>query len=164
VGKALAKSHTLSKHVEAKCLCNRTRVRTPASPFFTGMEWFFRILNKLRHWFRGFLLLEPTSFDKPKVKIDLVDSDVSGLHYYQFSESLGLRLGDLLILTREPTNEFDARAIQVSTSNHEKLGYLPKLENHIPTLLADQGVELIGEIIELSYQPKKLRLKMYQLI
>lgn len=122
-------------------------------------------LDPLFKWLKAFLLLEESEFNfSRKTKIDLFDTEVSGLNYYGFSKDLQLSEGDFLLLLREPNNQYDSRAIEVYTFKKVKLGYLPKLENHIPTLIADQGVELIAEILEIHYVPKQMKLRIYQLL
>ncbi len=57
-----------------------------------------------------------------------------------------LEIGDRVQLLREPKNEYDELAIVVKDSNGNKLGYIPRNNNHIVARLMDAGKLLYGEI------------------
>ena len=50
-----------------------------------------------------------------------------------------LEKNDPLLLEREADNKYDSNAIKVLTADGEKLGYIPKRDNSIFTLLMDAG-------------------------
>lgn len=60
-----------------------------------------------------------------------------------------LRVGDELLLVREPDNPYDARAVAVHWRGH-RLGYLPRLDNAAASQLLDRGETLSARITHLQ--------------
>lgn len=78
---------------------------------------------------------------KPMRKL-LQISPVAGFQYYQ-GETLWAQLkqGARLTLSREPENNYDARAVRIDF-NGQKLGYLPRLDNAAVSQLLDRGEQV----------------------
>ena len=57
-----------------------------------------------------------------------------------------LKVGDKLILQREPENRFDENAILVLDEKKRKLGYVPERDNIVFTRLMDAGKYLTAKV------------------
>jgi hypothetical protein len=76
-----------------------------------------------------------------------------------------LRVGQPLLLVREPDNPHDELAIAVLTGDGHKLGYIPRSCNEVPAALADQSVTLRACITWLDADAppwERLVLRMWQ--
>jgi len=80
----------------------------------------------------------------------LQDSPLAGFQYHagraQWSQ---MRVGDALVLVREPDNSHDARAVRVEWKGH-MIGYVPRRENADVARLLDRGQKLVARIVRLS--------------
>ena len=80
-------------------------------------------------------------------EILLFDSYVAGTTHIKdetvFDE---MKVGDKLILQREPDNRFDENAILVLDEKKRKMGYIPEKDNIVFARLMDAGKYLIGKI------------------
>ncbi len=56
----------------------------------------------------------------------------------------GLSIGDRVQMLREPKNEYDEYAVVVRDMDGNKLGYIPRNNNHIVARLMDAGKLLYG--------------------
>ena len=87
-------------------------------------------------------LIKPLSHE-----IILFDSYVAGTTYVNdetvFDE---IKVGDKLILQRDPGNRFDGNAILVLDDKKRKLGYIPEKDNIVFARLMDAGKYLIAKI------------------
>ncbi|MCR5108010.1 MAG: HIRAN domain-containing protein [Lachnospiraceae bacterium] len=87
-------------------------------------------------------LIKPLSHE-----ILLFDSYVAGTTHIKdetvFDE---IKVGDKLILQREPENRFDENAILVLDDKKRKLGYIPEKDNIVFSRLMDAGKYLIAKI------------------
>ena len=87
-------------------------------------------------------LIKPLSHE-----ILLFDSYVAGTTHIKdetvFDE---IKVGDKLILQREPENRFDENAILVLDDKKRKLGYIPEKDNIVLARLMDAGKYLIAKI------------------
>lgn len=87
-------------------------------------------------------LIKPLSHE-----ILLFDSYVAGTTHIKdetvFDE---IKVGDKLILQREPANRFDENAILVLDDKKRKLGYIPEKDNIVFARLMDAGKYLIAKI------------------
>ncbi len=63
-----------------------------------------------------------------------------------------LRVGEHLGLRREPENPYDALAIMVVDDNEEKLGYIPRDDNHELAQMLDDGKEFVAVILEVDLE------------
>jgi hypothetical protein len=101
-------------------------------------------------------------------KVLLFETYVVGIRHnvgYEYIRKLSL--GQTVVLIREPENSFDSNAIEVFTQDGVKLGYIPKKSNLLPKVIADEGIELIGEIVDITSKinPSKfIKIAVYQLI
>lgn len=93
----------------------------------------------------------------------LLSSQVHGSHYYDCLTLLNqsaLHVGQPLVLKREPTNEYDAYAIEVYTKTNSKLGYIPKHQNQVIATLMDQGCRVdasIDKILTTAWEPVTIK-------
>ena len=87
-------------------------------------------------------LIKPLSHE-----ILLFDSYVAGTtHIKDESVFDEIKVGDKLILQREPENRFDENAILVLDDKKRKLGYIPEKDNIVFARLMDAGKYLIAKI------------------
>ena len=99
------------------------------------------------------MIARPSASSSDQRRIALIDTPIAGLQYYDGRRSAvlqALRVGDELILRREPTNPHDELAIEVFTLTGLKLGYVPRVSNEVPARVADQGIELGVVIYEID--------------
>ena len=93
-------------------------------------------------------LIKPLSHE-----ILLFDSYVAGTTHIKdetvFDE---IKVGDKLILQREPENRFDENAILVLDDKKRKLGYIPEKDNIVFARLMDAGKYLTAKVK--YYEPK----------
>jgi len=101
--------------------------------------------------FAGFGWLIPAALKKQGLKeYTLYEGWVAGYFYYDGPEiEQYLRNGQPLQLRREPGNRYDNRAIEILTGTH-KLGYIPKIDNHVLARLMDHGTQLKAEIADID--------------
>jgi hypothetical protein len=124
---------------------------------------FFKLLG-----FSGALPFLPTPTEKAPRSIDLLEVPVAGFQYHEGMRRevfRRLRVGQLLLLVREPDNPYGELAIAVVTEDDHKLGYIPRSCNLVPAALADQSVTLRACITELdAHAPpwERLVLKVWQ--
>ncbi|MCR5026348.1 MAG: HIRAN domain-containing protein [Methanobrevibacter sp.] len=79
--------------------------------------------------------------------IRLITLNVAGLYYADNIDEIfpKIKVGDKLELFRESSNEYDHRAILVKY-NGEKIGYVPRKDNHVLSNLMDGGKQLYGVV------------------
>ena len=77
--------------------------------------------------------------------IHLITSNVAGMDYVDNIDEIfpKIKIGDRLELFREASNEHDYRAILVKYGG-EKIGYVPRKDNHVLSNLMDGGKQLYG--------------------
>lgn len=101
--------------------------------------------------------------------IRLITLNVAGLDYVENIDEIfpKIKIGDRLELFREASNEYDYRAILVKYDG-EKIGYVPRKENHVLSNLMDGGKQLYGVVesigvdeIYKGYSLKYLRFKIF---
>jgi hypothetical protein len=84
-----------------------------------------------------------------RAHILLQDSPLAGFQYHQGKKLWEeMKVGDALVLVREPDNPYDAKAIRVEWQGH-KLGYVPRRENADIARLMDKGAILQARISRL---------------
>lgn len=77
----------------------------------------------------------------------LLETHVAGTAYYQADEVReNLRVGQPLMLAREPANPHDALAIEVFTPEGAKLGYVPRIRNPPFARLMDAGRTVLARL------------------
>lgn len=91
----------------------------------------------------GFALAESTA------RIIVQHSPLAGFQYYD-GKSLWeeIKVGDALMLVREPDNPHDTNAVRIDW-NGRKLGYVPRRENAHLARQMDRGAAVEGRITEL---------------
>jgi len=76
-------------------------------------------------------------------------SSLAGFRYYEGKALWDkMKIGDALVLAREPDNPHDPRAVRVEWNGH-KLGYLPRRENEAVARQLDLGNALEARITKL---------------
>jgi hypothetical protein len=85
-----------------------------------------------------------------QVRILVQSSPLAGFNYHQAPDVWqGMRVGDALVLEREPDNIHDARAISVHWRGY-KLGYVPRAQNAALTWAMDRGEHLDARVSRLQ--------------
>lgn len=91
--------------------------------------------------------------DKPvagEVAQILQTSPVAGFQHHAGPALFPLmRVGDVLVLSREPDNPYDPRAVRVLWHGAQ-IGYAPRLDNVDLARFMDQGVKVEGRILHLQ--------------
>ncbi|MFZ4538709.1 HIRAN domain-containing protein [Propionivibrio sp.] len=91
------------------------------------------------------------------VKILVQSSPLAGSQYYAVAKVWNeIRLGDRLMLTREPDNHHDRNAVRVDW-NGEQLGYIPRAENRAVAQALDSGEKLEARVSKLRDDPDPWR-------
>jgi len=65
-----------------------------------------------------------------------------------------IKKGDALLIRHQENNPYDCKAIAILTERNEMLGYLPKTENKIPALLAEQGINIYAYVASVNAEAK----------
>ncbi len=74
----------------------------------------------------------------------------AGLRYHEAKAVWDqMKVGDALILVREPGNLYDSNAVRVEWNGHE-LGYIPRAENAAVARQMDRGNKLAARITKLT--------------
>ena len=85
-----------------------------------------------------------------RANILLQDSPLAGFQFHAGKKLWPqMRVGDVLILVREPQNEHDRLAIRVEWNSHH-IGYVPRRENRDVARLLDRGEEVFARISRLA--------------
>ena len=85
-----------------------------------------------------------------RANILLQDSPLAGFQFHAAKKLWPqMRVGDVLILVREPQNEHDRLAIRVEWNSHH-IGYVPRRENRDVARLLDRGEEVFARISRLA--------------
>ncbi|PIE42426.1 MAG: DNA-binding protein [Gammaproteobacteria bacterium] len=102
----------------------------------------------------------------PHKHLLLLDCQIHGSHYYDCLSLIDkrvLRVGQQLILKREPRNDYDKNAIEICTRQGDKLGYVPKHHNRIIAALMDQNCPICAHITAIqqgAWEPVSIRVTM----
>ena len=77
---------------------------------------------------------------------------VAGIRYRENIDELlkNLKVGDRVILVREPENEYDDLAIMIQNEDKVKLGYVPRVNNDILARMMDAGIKLSGKVSKIK--------------
>lgn len=77
---------------------------------------------------------------------------VAGIRYRENINELlsDLKVGDEVLLVREPENEHDDLAIMIQNEDKEKLGYVPRANNEILARMMDAGLKLSGKVSKIK--------------
>jgi hypothetical protein len=96
------------------------------------------------------LLFALSSACAEEIKVLVQNSPLAGSQYYALSTVWGeIRLGDKLLLKREPENRHDANAIRVEW-NGKQLGYVPRAENRALAAAMDRGERVEARVATLK--------------
>ena len=97
---------------------------------------------------------------KPFVQeVELLDCNVAGTTFLDLDDiEPKLKKHQLLMLKREPNNEYDNNAILISTEEGQKLGYVPQEKNEVLSKLMDAGKLLFGRLDGKSWVDDWLKL------
>jgi hypothetical protein len=103
-----------------------------------------------RLFFLALLVLPSWAWSAVAAKILLQNSPLAGYQYHEAKAVWGrLKVGDALVLVREPSNSHDENAVRVEWQGH-KLGYVPRRENHAVARFMDRGVAVEAVISRLK--------------
>jgi hypothetical protein len=103
----------------------------------------------------------PSAAQHVRSEIMLQSSLAAGLaHHDAKAVWEALRVGDALLLVREPANPHDANAVRIEW-NGRLLGYLPRSDNAAVARQLDRGNPLQARIAQLGkYRNHRLRLQV----
>ena len=104
--------------------------------------------------------LDKTGLPKPFVQeVELLDCNIAGTTFLNLKDiEPKLKKHQLLVLKREPKNQYDDKAILILTEDGQKLGYVPQEKNEILSRLMDAGKLLFGRLDEKDWVGRWLRL------
>ena len=104
--------------------------------------------------------LDKTGLPKPFVQeVELLNCNIAGTTFLNLKDiEPKLKKYQLLVLKREPKNEYDDKAILILTEDGQKLGYVPQERNEILSRLMDAGKLLFGRLDEKNWVGRWLRL------
>ncbi|MFL6580534.1 MAG: HIRAN domain-containing protein [Burkholderiales bacterium] len=87
---------------------------------------------------------------QPTTRILIQSSPVAGFQFHEGKQLWNeLKVGDVLMLVREPDNPHDARAVRVHWNGH-LLGYVPRAQNDAVARQLDRGNKLEARIVRLT--------------
>ncbi len=94
----------------------------------------------------------------------LLVTEVAGMNYVDGIDELleGLSPGDVLDLSRSPSNNYDSRAIRVRTGSGKKLGYIPAKYNLVVANLMDQGYRTFAAVQKVDALDRYLQIIVYR--
>ena len=85
-----------------------------------------------------------------EVRMLVQHSPLAGFQYYQGKQVWDeIKVGDLLVLVREPGNPHDGNAVRVEW-NGNKLGYVPRRENRAVAQHMDGGGDIEARVSRLT--------------
>jgi len=97
---------------------------------------------------------------KPFVQeVELLDCNIAGTSFLDLDDiEPKLKKHQILMLKREPNNEYDSNAIIILTEEGQKLGYVPQEKNEVLSKLMDAGKLLFGRLDEKNWVDGWLKL------
>jgi hypothetical protein len=107
--------------------------------------------DRHRHPLFGLLLMSAmcSAATAQTIRILVQSSPVAGFQYHAGARAWdALKVGDVLTLTREPNNAFDANAVRIEWRG-KPLGYLPRAENRAVAAEMDGGGRVEARIARL---------------
>ena len=104
--------------------------------------------------------LDKTGLPKPFVQeVELLNCNIAGTTFLNLEDiEPKLKKHQLLVLKREPKNEYDGNAILILTEDGQKLGYVPQEKNEVISNLMDAGKLLFGKLNEKTWVDNWLKL------
>jgi hypothetical protein len=94
------------------------------------------------------------------VRLLVQSSPLAGFRYYEAPNAFEeMRVGDALVLTREPENAHDASAVRVEWRGH-MLGYVPRMANDALAWAMDRGDPVSARVSRLQpHRNPRLRIE-----
>ena len=104
--------------------------------------------------------LDKSGLPKPFVQeVELLNCNIAGTTFLNLEDiEPKLKKHQLLVLKREPKNEYDGNAILILTEDGQKLGYVPQEKNEELSNLMDAGKLLFGKLNEKTWVDNRLKL------
>ena len=104
--------------------------------------------------------LDKTGLPKPFVQeVELLNCNIAGTTFLNLEDiEPKLKKHQLLVLKREPKNEYDGNAILILAEDGRKLGYVPQEKNEVLSNLMDAGKLLFGRMNEKTWVDNWLKL------
>ena len=104
--------------------------------------------------------LDKAGLPKPFVQeVELLNCNIAGTTFLNLEDiEPKLKKHQLLVLKREPKNEYDDNAILILTEDGQKLGYVPQEKNEVLSNLMDAGKLLFGRLDEKTWVDNWLKL------
>ena len=104
--------------------------------------------------------LDKAGLPKPFVQeVELLNCNIAGTTFLDLEDiEPKLKKHQLLVLKREPKNEYDDNAILILTEDGRKLGYVPQEKNEVLSNLMDAGKLLFGRLDEKTWVDDWLKL------
>ena len=104
--------------------------------------------------------LDKGGLPKPFVQeVELLNCNIAGTTFLDLEDiEPKLKKHQLLVLKREPKNEYDGNAILILTEDGQKLGYVPQEKNEVLSNLMDAGKLLFGKLNEKTWVDNWLKL------
>ena len=104
--------------------------------------------------------LDKTGLPKPFVQeVELLNCNIAGTTFIDLEDiEPKLKKHQLLVLKREPNNEYDGNAILILAEDGQKLGYVPQEKNEVLSNLMDAGKLLFGKLNEKTWVDNWLKL------
>ena len=104
--------------------------------------------------------LDKSGLPKPFVQeVELLNCNIAGTTFLNLEDiEPKLKKHQLLVLKREPKNEYDDNAILILTEDGQKLGYVPQEKNEVLSNLMDAGKLLFGKLNEKTWVDNWLKL------
>ena len=104
--------------------------------------------------------LDKTGLPKPFVQeVELLNCNIAGTTFLNLEDiEPKLKKHQLLVLKREPKNEYDGNAILILTEDGQKLGYVPQEKNEVLSNLMDAGKLLFGRLNKKTWVDNWLKL------
>ena len=92
--------------------------------------------------------LDKTGLPKPVVQeVELLNCNIAGTTFLDLEDiEPELKKHQLLVLKRDPKNEYDDKAILILTEGGRKLGYVPQEKNEVLSNLMDAGKLLLRSL------------------
>ncbi len=88
--------------------------------------------------------------------IFLLETQVAGIYYHQADIAVpSLRVGETLILRREPANPHDPLAAEILAMGGLKLGYIPRHCNPVLARLMDAGKQLLATLASIDAESRR---------
>lgn len=119
---------------------------------------------RVRFWVKSWLALVLLGFlpawaqtPAGEAKVYLQTSRLAGFKYYEGRRLwAAMRVGDPLLLVREPDNPHDGNAVRVEWRDR-KIGYVPRSENAALARFMDRGQRPEARIVALSQRKRRGR-------